>query len=165
VKAAERIGWPFTQPASLAWSLAHGSSSAGFETVFGDLVMERDGQWLTLISKSVDLGRAGRFHAAHGLAWGATGPARVTGPVRVLLHLFATEPLDVTVIGKLGEGPLVARWNGEPVSAQRVGNGLRLPRVEARAGGNELDVEVPLGSTLDRIDFGALQPLRRPGFP
>ncbi len=165
VATAARVGWPFTQPASLIWSLGHGSSAAGFETVVGDLTMERDGQWLTLIQKSVDLSRSGRFHVPRGLAWGAAGPGRVTGPVRVLLHLFADEPVEVDLIGKLGEGPIAARWNGVPAVAQRTPTGLRVVRVEARAGDNELELELPLESTVERLDFAPLQTLKRPSFP
>ncbi len=165
VGAAARVGWPFTQPASAIWAIANDSSAAGFETVVGDLTMERDGQWLTLISRSVDLGRTGRFHVPRGLAWGDSGPGRVTGPVRVLLHLFATEPVEATLVGKLAEGPVAARWNGVAVVAERKGGNLHLPRVEARAGANELELELPLGSTVDRLDFGTLQKLKRPTFP
>ena len=167
VALAAHLGWPFSFPENVIWSLAHQTSPAVFETVFGDLLLERDGQWLTLLTHTVDLKRPGRYHVASGLAWAAppTSPGRVTGLVRIPLHLFATEPLALVLSGKLEAGELSARWNDVAVPIARQPNGAGVARVEARAGYNELVLTLPLGSTLDSLELTPLQPIKRPSFP
>jgi hypothetical protein len=170
VRAAAVIGWPFTAPEGWIWSVAHRTNAAVYETVFGDLLLERDGQWLTLLTRSVDLTRNNRWHVASGLAWGAPTakgppPGEVVGSVRIPLHLFADEPVGVAVFGKIGEGAIAARWNGEPVELARTGTGVGITRVQARAGYDELELDLPRGSRLDRLDLAPLTPLRRPSFP
>jgi hypothetical protein len=165
VRAAAVIGWPFTAPAGWIWSVVHRTTPAVFETVFGELLLERDGQWLTLLTRVVELNRANHFHVAAGLAWPTVGGGQVVGGVRIPLHLFATEPVSLGVVGKIGDGPIAARWNGQSVTLLRQGTGLGVQRVEARAGYNELELDLPRGSVLDRVELNPLQPIKRPAFP
>ena len=44
-------------------------------------------------------------------------PARVTGPVRMLLPMFAAEPIAVHFVGAVPRGERKATWNGAPVAA------------------------------------------------
>jgi hypothetical protein len=172
VSLAAHVGWPFTQPEEAVWSLYHHATPAVFETVFGDLLLERDGQWLTLLTRTVDLTRPGRFHVAEGMVWPTSGAGQVIGPVRIPLHLFATEAVSIQVVGQVGgstatmpTGAEVARWNGAPVPAQWQGGGLAIPHAEARAGYNELELALPLGSTLARLELTPQSTIKRPTFP
>lgn len=165
VGLAAKLGWPFCHPASAIWSVLHHVEPATFEAVVGELVLERDGQWLTVINRGVELTRQNRFHVASGLRWPDKGRGRVTGKVRIPLYQFATEPVQIDVIGDIRSGPIAARYNGAEVGIIRQGVILRMPRVEARAGYDELELELPLESELEKLEFTPLQPLRRPSFP
>jgi len=149
------IGYPFVQP--MGWLFAaywHAPASA-FEDLVGNWFLDRDGQWLRVQTGGVDLNRAASGFVLYGLALGSDPPARVTGPARFLLPMFAHEPIVVHLRGQLRDGAQSARWNGHDVRLAPEPNGLRfeVPAVNVRAGMNELLLDVPAGSLLKRIDF------------
>jgi hypothetical protein len=79
----------------------------------------------------------------------------VTGRVRFLLSMFAREPVQVIAVGPIGPGTLSARWNGSPVETarERAGVRVRVPEPLVDPGVNELELELPPGSALQRLDF------------
>jgi hypothetical protein len=150
------VGYPFVQP--LGWLFAwtwHAPASA-FESIVGNWFLDRDGQWFQVQTRTLTLSRHnGDVFAVAGLAVGEQVPARVTGPVRLLLPLFADEPIVVRIAGTIAAGARSARWNGVDVPLGPDGGGLRLD-VPARAGINELVLTLPPGSQLSKLDFDSV---------
>jgi hypothetical protein len=155
----ERVGYPFVQPAGWLFALRHRAPAAAFEGVVGNFLLERDGQWFTVLNKEIHFDRFNHANVVRGLVLPPTDkePAEVTGPVRLLLSMFAKEPFTVQVVGAVNSGPVAARWNGRPVEVMRNPNGLRItvPAAAVEAGVNEVDLEAPPGSRLNRLEFNA----------
>jgi hypothetical protein len=124
--------------------------------VVGNWFLDRDGQWLMVQSRGTALDDSARGYAISGLLVGPPKtPARVTGPIRLLLPMFAAEPIVVHLAGHVAPGARTAAWNGHAVPVTDEAKGVRLlvPGDIVRAGVNELTLTLPVGATLDRIDF------------
>ena len=150
------IGYPFVQPAGWLFALAHRVPASTFESVVGNWFLDRDGQWLQVQSRGTALDDGARGYVAAGLALGPPRtPAQVVGPIRLLLPMFAAEPIVVHLAGRVPPGARAAAWNGVPVTISNEPRGIRLtvPGTAVRAGVNELTLTLPTGATLDRIDF------------
>jgi len=150
-----RVGYPFVQPAGWLFAQRHHVSASTFEGVVGNWFLDRDGQWFQVQSRGTALSEDARPYAADGLQLGPKPPARVTGPVRLLLPMFAKEPIVVHLVGSVPSGARAAVWNGValPVSDEARGLRFAVPVEAARAGVNELLLTLPVGATLERIDF------------
>jgi len=151
------IGYPFVQPAGWIFALVHHVPASTFEDVVGNWFLDRDGQWFQVQSKGTPLDESARGYVIRGLELGAPKtPARVTGPIRMLLPMFAREPIVVFLFGNI---PLVssyqASWNGVKVPAGPVPKGVRIavPVTLVQAGVNELELTLPVGATVDRMEF------------
>jgi hypothetical protein len=152
------IGYPFVQPAGWLFALAHHAPVTAFEDIVGNWFLDRDGQWLQVQSRGTALDASARGYVMSGLALAPpkTKPAaRVTGPIRLLLPMFAHEPIVVHLAGRVPPGARAAAWNGSAVAVADEAKGLRLSVSGAavHAGVNELTLTLPAGATLDRIDF------------
>ena len=144
------------QPAGWLFALAHHVPASTFENVVGNWFLDRDGQWLQVQSRGTTFDEIGRGYVAGGLAFAPPRTSgRVTGPVRLLLPMFAAEPINVRILGQIPAGTRAAAWNGTPVVVTDEPKGVRLsvPGTVVRAGANELALTLPVGATLDRIDF------------
>src|SRR5262249_44953519 len=121
-----RVGYPFVQPAGWLFALRHHVPVSTFEGVVGNLFLDRDGQWFQVQSRGVALSDDARPYAVEGLQLGPKPPARVTGPVRLLLPFFAKEPILVHLVGQVPAGARAAVWNGVTVPVSDEARGLRL---------------------------------------
>ena len=151
------IGYPFVQPAGWLFALAHHVPASMFESVVGNWFLDRDGQWLQVQSRGTAFDEIGRGYVASGMAF-APAPrtsGRVVGPVRMMLPMFAQEPIVVHLVGQIPAGARSAAWNSAPVVVADEPKGVRLtvPGDLVRAGTNELALTLPIGAQLDRIDF------------
>jgi hypothetical protein len=163
----ETTGDPFVQPAGGLFALLHRAPLASFEAVVGQAMLERDGQWFQVIpdSKSIPVDRAHRFQLLGGLDFPERpGAARVTGPIRALVPLFLAEEVAVVLVGSLRPGVATARCNGHSVQVAPHSKGARLtlPDTVARHGLNELVLDLPPGSTLERLEFSPTRAISRP---
>jgi len=155
----EKIGYPFVQPAGWIFALWHHVPVYSFEGVVGNFQLDRDGQWFTVLpeGRSLQLVWAARANIANGLSLDHAdkAPAVVTGPVRLLVSMFASEQIAIRIPGEVSAGPISAAWNGAPVTAARVADGIQLdvPATQVKVGVNELTLDVPLGSRLKSLDF------------
>jgi hypothetical protein len=150
------IGYPFVQPAGWLFALWHHVPVSTFENVVGNWFLDRDGQWLMVQSRGTPLDDSARGYAISGLVLGPPKtPARVTGPIRLLLPMFAAEPIVVHLAGHVPAGTRTATWNGRviPVADEPRGLHLVVPGDAVRAGVNELTLTLPPAATLDRLDF------------
>jgi hypothetical protein len=150
------IGYPFVQPAGWLFALAHHVPASTFENVVGNWFLDRDGQWLQVQSRGTAFDEIGRGYVVGGLAFAPPKTSgRVTGPVRLLLPMFAAEPIVVHLAGQIPAGARSAAWNGVTVAVTDEAKGVRLtvPAGVVRAGTNELALTLPSGATIDRIDF------------
>lgn len=150
------VGYPFVQPAGWIYALWHHVPASTFEDVVGNWFLDRDGQWLMVQSRGTALDETARGYVLGGLAVGPPKtPARVTGPIRMLLPMFAAEPIVVHLAGRILPGARAATWNGMavPVVDEPKGVRLNVPGGAVRPETNELRLTLPPGSTLDRIDF------------
>jgi hypothetical protein len=152
----DHIGYPFVQPAGWLFALAHHVPVTAFEGVVGNFQLDRDGQWFSLLpdGKSLPFDDFHRPYLVDGLAVEAK-QARVTGRGRMLLPMFAKERVGVKVVGAIPAGELHARWNGREVPIQRIADGATLdaPHEVVNAGVNELELDVPVGATLQKLEF------------
>lgn len=158
VRTAEYTGYPFVQPVGWLFAARHRVLPATFESVVGNSVLERDGQWMQVLSNKLPLDRAHRYYAASGLRWSTPTAAEVTGPVRLFLPMFAKESAEVVGLGRLAPGPLAVRCNGVPATDVRplaVGFSFILPAAAVRAGVNELVLELPVGTTVESLQLTA----------
>lgn len=156
VRLAENVGYPFVQPAGWLFAAWHHVKPAAYESVVGNSMLEREGQWMQVLANKLPLDRGHRFYAASGLRWPTPAAAEVTGPVRLLLPMFARESANVVAIGKLVPGPLAVRCNGVPaLDVRPVANGLgfTLPTESVRAGINVLELELPPGTTMEALQL------------
>ncbi len=156
VRTFEIVGYPFVQPVGWIWSLYHHVLPATFENVVGALYLEREGQWFSIMNKKLELNGENRYYAPNGLTFADTkSPGEVVGPVRLVLPMFAREPFEIQVVGQVKTGPVSARWDGTAVSAERSGKGIKLkmPSEIVAPGTNFLELDVPIGSRLEHLDF------------
>jgi hypothetical protein len=164
--ALERVGWPFAQPAGWIWSLVYHVPTSTFEGVVGGYLLERDCR----IHSVVAHGGFSFAEPAKYVPEGIVGPPDAAKPpsvpvarrVRVLVPLFAVEPLRVGVTGVFdrthgGEAAVGATWNGEPlVAAPTPGKvWFQVPEriVHSRSRTNELVLTVPDGTRLQSLDL------------
>lgn len=151
------IGYPFVQPAGWLFALRWRVPASTFEGVVGNWFLDRDGQWFQVQSRALPLDATAAPYAVAGLALWPKGPATVTGPVRLLLPMFAAEPILVRLFGKVPPGTRAARWNGVDVPVRDEPGALRLdvPDGVVRPGVNELTLTLPPGAALTKIDFAS----------
>lgn len=163
--AADAVGYPFVQPVGWLFALWYRVPVSTFEGVVGNMWLDRDGQWFTVLAKAFDLEWHARFMAPNGLAFrrGAKEAVVTDGRVRLLLHMFAKEKLTMVLIGQLPDGPVSAAWRGTPCPAVRMDQGVRVevPEEAVRAGVNEVVLGLPVGGRIRRIEFVPAGPLRR----
>jgi hypothetical protein len=149
------VGYPFVQPVGWLFALRHHTSASTFEGVVGNWFLDRDGQWFQVQSRTLPLEEGTRVYVASGLELVGKAPARVTGPARLLLPMFAREPIVVHLVGAVPPGPRQARWNDATVPVVDEPGGVRLavPGEAVEAGVNELSFSLPLGAILTRVEF------------
>jgi hypothetical protein len=152
------VGYPFVQPAGWLFALAHRAPVNAFEGIVGNWFLDRDGQWFQVQQRALPLDRDAQPYTMEGLALGAPKtPARVTGPVRLLLPMFAAEPIVVHLVGHVPPGARTATWNGHDVAALDESGAVRLlVPAGVRAGVNELRFTLPDGATLDKLQFDSI---------
>jgi hypothetical protein len=154
----EKVGYPFVQPFGWWFALYHHAPASAFEGVVGNFFLDRDGQWFTVLSKALHLDRFNHSAVAEGLTLFDNvdkDPAKVTGRVRLLVSMFATEPVDMQLLGYVPEGPCKIIWNGKELPFTRNPQGLKFS-TEVKAGVNEVTLDVPLGSLLRKLEFNSL---------
>jgi hypothetical protein len=151
------VGYPFVQPAGWLFALWHRVPASQFENVVGNWFLDRDGQWFQIQSKALLFDKNARSFVVDGIAVGERPPATVTGPARLLLPMFAREPIVVHVVGLVPAGARAAVWNGVTVPATDEASGVRLtiPVEAMRAGTNELTLTLPVGSNITKLEFDA----------
>ncbi|MDB4967436.1 MAG: hypothetical protein JWN44_3125 [Myxococcales bacterium] len=153
------IGYPFVQPVGWIFALWHRAPASAFEGIVGNWFLDRDGQWMQLQQKGTAFDDSTRAYAVEGLSIASPGgPATVKGPVRLLLPMFAKEPIVVHLVGTIPTATWTARWNGVEVPVSEDPRGLRIqvPDSAVEAGVNELELTLPTGATLQRIDFESI---------
>jgi hypothetical protein len=157
VRLLGATGYPFVQPFGWLFSWRWHAPATAFENLVGAWFLDRDGQWFQVQSRTLmlDASPANASFVLGGLALAPKPPARVLGPVRLLLPMFAAEPLAVHFTGTIPAGARGARWNGVSIPCRDDPTGLRLdiPGSAVRAGTNELLLFLPLGSQLMRLDL------------
>lgn len=160
---AERVGYPFVQPAGWLFAAWHRMPPTAFEAVVGNTLLDRDGQWMQVMNHTLSMDRSRRPYVARGLSWPTEKVAQVTGPVRMLLPLFAKEPIVVTLKGTLLPGPVAVTINGQPTVIDHLSpTGFRFSATAqaTRAGINVLTLDLPLGSLFASLDLAPLSPLQ-----
>jgi hypothetical protein len=158
VRAAQIVGSPFVEPAAVVWSLRHHVPVATFEQVVGTFFLDRDAQWFTVLTRTLELNRANRYFVASGLRWrDEKGPPEVIGPIRLVLYMFAKEPFEVDLSGTFAAGATAMKWNGVDVPLTRNGDRLHaaISKEVAAAGTNEVELTLPSTSKLARLDFAS----------
>ncbi len=157
---ADRFGFPLAQPAGWLYALYHHVPVSTFDGVAGGFLLERDPQWrANVLTPSLVLDRLRHANAVAGLAITDTGPARVTGPVRLMVDLFAREPFRVDLVGRFSGQPTVpVQWNGCALEAHPIGANYRavVPVSCAHAGSNDVRLSLPVGTELKQLDFASL---------
>jgi hypothetical protein len=154
----ERVGYPFVQPLGWLFALQHRAPASAFEGVVGNFLLDRDGQWFTVLLKALPFERFNHSVVAEGLVLPESvekEPAVVIGRVRLLISMFAAERIEVQLVGAIPPGAVRLSWNGAPIAIVRNPTGFKFV-VEAahmRAGVNEVTMELPTGSLLRRFDF------------
>jgi hypothetical protein len=154
VRTAEDVGYLFVQPAGWIFAAWHHMKPAAYESVAGNFLLDRDGQWLRIMNQSLPLDRSHRWYVASGMVWRDDKAAEVIGPVRMLFPLFAKEAVEVLAVGKLVNGPIEVQCNGIHVNdvAQRSdGARFKLPESAVSAGMNELFLKLPVGTRIERL--------------
>jgi hypothetical protein len=154
------VGYPFVQPVGWIFALWHRAPASAFEGVVGNWFLDRDGQWLQVQSKGMAFDDAARPYALSGLEIASPkGPATVTGPVRLLLPMFAKEAVVVKLVGQIpAAGTKAVRWNGvaavmgDDVKGARV----QVPEAAVEPGVNEVEVTLPVGTVLQRLEFESI---------
>jgi hypothetical protein len=154
----ERVGYPFVQPVGWIFALYHHAPLSAFEGVVGNMLLDRDGQWFTVLTKTLAFDRFNHAYVAEGLVLGENSdktPARVTGRVRLLLSMFAKERFEATLTGTIPEGAVAIEWNGAPVVTTRAAGSVRfaVDASHVNAGVNEVTLELPPGSELRKLDL------------
>jgi hypothetical protein len=156
-RAFERVGYPFVQPAGWLFALKHHVSASAFEGVVGNFLLDREGQWFTVLTKSLALDPGQASYVADGLSLAAGQPALVTGHVRLLLPMYAHEPIKIEAItvGPLPPGATAARWNRRavPMGPSQHGLMIDVPKDLVDVGTNELELDLPVGARLKQLDF------------
>jgi hypothetical protein len=150
----DRVGYPFVQPAGWIFAAWHRAPVSAFEGVVGNFQLDRDGQWFTLLpdARVLPTDWDHRANLIEGFEV-QRKDARVTGPARMLVSMFAREPATVKLVGAIPDGPARVTWNGAEVPAFRQPDGLRV-NVAANPGVNELGVTLPVGTVLQKLEFG-----------
>ena len=124
--------------------------------MFGTLLLERDGQWFSVLRRDLVLRYETKHHVAYGMAFPSkNGPAVVVGRARIFAPMFASEPVVIRMLGNIAPGSVSIHWNGHPLKVERLGQGLSFSVDQhiVQPGTNILDVNVPVGSTVDKFDF------------
>jgi hypothetical protein len=155
----EKVGYPFVQPVGWLFALYHHAPASAFEGVVGTFILDRDGQWFTVLLKTVPFDTFNHAMVVEGLALSENAdqsPAvATTGRVRLLLSMFASEAFTAQINGVIEPGEVKLSWNGHSLPIMRDGAGLRFsaPAAYVKAGVNEVTLEVPVGSKLKKMDF------------
>ncbi len=154
----ERTGYPFVQPVGWLFALWHHAPASAFEGVVGNFLLDRDGQWFTILLKTMPFEQFNHSIVAEGLTLfdnAEKQPAVVTGRVRLLLSMFASEPVRVQLIGAIPPGEATLKWNGREIALERRPNGFdfTLAASDVRAGVNEVTIDVPVGSLFHKLEF------------
>jgi len=156
--AVEKIGYPFVQPAGWLFALRHRVGASAFEGIVGNFMLDREGQWFTVLNKSLVFDWDRRVYVASGLELthdANKAPSIVTGHVRVLPSMFASEPITVQAIGTLLPGAIAVSWNGVAVAptANALGFTFKVDAPAVAVGVNEVELDLPIGSKLKQLDF------------
>ena len=165
--ALEHAGDPFVQPAGWIYALAYHVPPSTFEGVVGNYLLERDCRVHAVLNHSgLSFADAGTF-----VPDGILGPpdaakqVPVATRVRVLVPLFALEPVRLNVFGSFdpargGASAVRATWNGAPVATTASGGHVTIEvpeaRVRTRARTNELVLALPEGSKLSKLELESL---------
>jgi hypothetical protein len=153
------IGYPFVQPVGWLFAAYHRVPVSTFEGVVGTFLLDREGQYFSVMSKSLVLCEENSAFVIDGLALApqeSKRPAVVTGPVRFMLPMFAHERVGVQVLGEIPPvGEVRARWNGADVPVTRTPTMLTLqvPAANVRVGVNDLRLTLPAGAKLTQLEF------------
>jgi hypothetical protein len=154
----ERVGGPFVQPAGWLFALYHHVPAATFEGVVGNFLLERDWLYYEVLNKTLPMNRYNRWYGPNGLTFPddnkAVG-AVVTGRVRLLLPMFAKEPVTMVATGTFTPGLLHMNWNGNPLDTVAGPTSWRIvaPAPYVNAGINEVWLDLPVGTKLTQLDF------------
>jgi hypothetical protein len=156
----EKTGYPFVQPAGWLFALWHHAPVSSFEGVVGTFFLDRDGQWFTVLLKTMPFERFNHSFVVEGVELPENAekqPARVTGRVRLLLSMFASERIEVQLLGAIPPGAVKLTWQGHPVEVLRNPGGFKfaVDAAYVRPGVNEMTMELPEGSQLRRLEFNA----------
>jgi hypothetical protein len=154
----DRVGYPFVQPAGWLFALKHHVGASAFEGIVGNFMLDREGQWFTVLDKALPLDAGNRSYVASGLELSpdaSKAPSMVTGHVRLLPSMFASEPITVQVAGEVPPGAIEVKWNGTSVAAvaNKVGFSFRVEKSLVNVGVNELELDVPAGARLKQLEF------------
>ena len=175
----DRVGYPFTQPASAVFCAAYRVSPRVFEGILGNYILDRDIAFRSVVvNRTISPSDPWTTYVVEGAPPPGTTPKGAAVPVgprlRVLVPLRVAERLRFFLRGEaLGPpGALTVRWNGQAVplkpidSAQRSGAPspenaaaaevpAELSHGHARV--NELVIDgLPPGARLRQIDFESL---------
>jgi hypothetical protein len=118
------VGYPFVQPAGWIFALWHHAPASAFEGVVGNFFLDRDGQWMQIQTRALAFERDARPYVIAGLDL-TQKPARVTGPMRMLVPVFAREPVSVHMLGLVPPTNLAGEWNGVPLQPRADASGIR----------------------------------------
>jgi hypothetical protein len=151
------VGYPFVQPVGWLFALWHHVPVSTFEGLVGNFFLDRDGQWFQVQAHELPLGANARNYVVAGVDY-APKSLRVTGPMRLVLPMFAKEPIGVNLDATLSDAACTgctATWNGVsvPVRPQAGRVHLDVPVGPMRAGLNELRLTLPSGTQLTKISF------------
>jgi hypothetical protein len=159
-KLFDAVGYPFVQPVGWLYALKWHAPLDAFDGVVGNFQLDTDGQWFTILpdGKTLTLNWDRRAAVAAGLdvPRDKKQPTRVTGPVRLLLYMFDTQGVAIKVVGRFADGPVAARWNDTAVVIEQQAPDhllLHIPKSAVRIETNELDLDLPAGTTLDKLEF------------
>ncbi|HEY3354829.1 MAG TPA: hypothetical protein VGQ83_16365 [Polyangia bacterium] len=168
----DRTGYPFAQPAGWIYAAVHRVPARTFEGVVGNYLVERDWRSHEVVQvRGFDFGDPHGWAVA-GVPPAAAAPGRAAGAIttggglRILVPLFAREPLRLRLLGDLGAAarPLRATWNGAALGAGAAAAGearweVPAALVRTRARTNELVIEgLPAGVRLRRLAVEPLAP-------
>jgi hypothetical protein len=157
VRAGDAFALPFTLPAAIPYAIWWRAPLSTWDGVVGNFLLDRDGQWFTTLTKAIPFNWDFRAHIVSGVELDPAKkmPARVTGPVRLLPFMFASEPIGCILHGQIPEGSAKVTWNGKELPVRRDAKGIAFdaPKEAVRAATNDVRFEFPPGTiTLSRLE-------------
>ena len=157
----DRTGYPFVQPAGAIFALLHHVPLRTFEGVVGNYLIERDCRIHSVTNVSGFPFADPRAYVPEGIVGppDKSGLVPVAPRVRILVPLFAVEPIDVTLTGDFGGKEAIAtvRWNGTALPTKPSPRTLRIEvptdLVHSRSRTNELELDLPPNTRLSTLDL------------